>query len=256
VTLPIPPAPSTPPARSWLDEPWCIIDTETTGLTDPAVVELGAVIMHRGQVIDWGSEVYHPGRPIDPAASAVHGITIAMVALAPRLDAASAWSVVDPDAPPTPSPTTPLARIGTWARAHGARTLVAYNGLGFDFELLAKSTPNAWPRFTAHFAVVADPLVLVRTDVVGRFWKGSDRHRLASVAERSGLTDPVPGMASQAHRAAWDCVLAGRVLWHLRDAMPEPAIVTRTASAWFSATYQSQRADFERWLARQPPPQA
>ncbi len=61
-------------------------DLETTGLvarTD-RVVEIGAIRFDRsGNVIDRFEQLVHPGRPMSPAAQAVHGITDADLAGAP-----------------------------------------------------------------------------------------------------------------------------------------------------------------------------
>ncbi len=48
------------------------------------------------------------------------------------------------------------------------------------------------------------------------FWKGAGRHKLDAVAERLGI--PREG---QAHRASSDCVLTCRILWQLREHLPD-----------------------------------
>ncbi|MBI5711418.1 MAG: 3'-5' exonuclease [Candidatus Eisenbacteria bacterium] len=64
-----------------------VLDTETTGL-DPAsghaLVEVASVTLEDGVVRDTWATLVRPGRPIPPAAAAVHGITDAMVAQAPE----------------------------------------------------------------------------------------------------------------------------------------------------------------------------
>ena len=61
------------------------VDTETTGLdpNDGALVEVATVTLEDGQTRETWSSLMQPGRPIPPDATAVHGITDAMVAAAP-----------------------------------------------------------------------------------------------------------------------------------------------------------------------------
>lgn len=68
-----------------------VVDTETTGLeADARIVELAAawVDVARGEVVEVKSMLVHPGVRIPRAASAVHGITDAMVKGAPSIDRA------------------------------------------------------------------------------------------------------------------------------------------------------------------------
>lgn len=73
------------------DLTFVIFDSETTGL-DPVsdeVVQLGAVRVVNGRIVE--GEVFNtlvnPGRPIPPGSTAVHQVSDAMVADAPRFDA-------------------------------------------------------------------------------------------------------------------------------------------------------------------------
>jgi len=69
-------------ARSVLREPdlFAVLDTETTGLTDAEIVEIGAVNLD-------GAVLFHslikPSRPIPPSATKIHGIDAGTVAAAP-----------------------------------------------------------------------------------------------------------------------------------------------------------------------------
>ncbi len=224
---------------SWLNGRWMVLDTETTGLTDARIVELGVVIMERGEVLTHGARLFNPGRPIEPGASKTHGITDEMVALCPPIgarDGISGRTVADE------------------LRALGERfevdAIVAYNGIHFDLPLLAAELGEDWQ---GHMGadVIADPLVLVRCDHVGRYWKGPGRHRLTSVAERLGLLATVEGVANLAHRATWDAVLAGRILWALRDELPLRARDEEHATAWFHDRYREQEAALAAWRASQ-----
>jgi DNA polymerase III subunit epsilon len=64
-----------------------VVDTETTGMSPAeghALVEVATVVLENGAVGETWSSLVRPGRPIPPDASAVHGITDAMVARAPE----------------------------------------------------------------------------------------------------------------------------------------------------------------------------
>ena len=57
--------------------PLVILDTETTGLhpwLGHRIVEIGAIRLENGQVVDTFNQVLDPGRKMDPAATAVNGI--------------------------------------------------------------------------------------------------------------------------------------------------------------------------------------
>ena len=59
------------------DTPLVILDTETTGLhpwLGHRIVEIGAIRLENGQVVDTFNQMLDPGRNMDPAATAVNGI--------------------------------------------------------------------------------------------------------------------------------------------------------------------------------------
>lgn len=195
---------------SWKSKPWLVVDTETTGLDDPRIVELGAVVMHEGCVLTYRSALYNPGRPIDPRASEVHGITDAMVADRRRIDE-----------PHPKTGRTAAQGLEALAAEYDCAALVGYNLIAFDLPLLRAELGPRFVELEAGIGPTVDPLVVVRLDHVGRYWRGQGRHKLTAVAERLGVEYPEPGMADTAHRAAWDCVLAGRILWRLIDHLPD-----------------------------------
>ncbi len=201
---------------SWLYGRWLILDTETTDLDAPdnpaCIVELGAVVMQEGRVLEHRSGLFNPGKSIDPRAAEVHGITDAMVANRPRITA-----------PNPKTGRTPLQGIDALAAKWGCTAIVGYNLIAFDIPILRRELGFGFDALEGAIGCTVDPLVVVRLDQVGRFWKGTGRHKLTAVADRFDLNAPEPGMLIQAHRASWDCVLAGRVLWHLRDHLPTDA---------------------------------
>lgn len=221
---------------SWLFGRWLIVDTETTGLgASNAIVELGAVIMEEGRVIEHRCALYNPGRPIEAGAAEVHGITDAMVASKPKIR----------DADPRTG-RTPVQGLDALCAQHDVTAIVAYNGLAFDFPLMRRELGVQWEELEDGVGLLVDPLVVVRREDVGKFWKGAGRHRLTAVAEKLKLMAAEPGMKAQAHRAAWDCVLAGRILWRLREHLPSKADEVR---AWQAQTAKQQRLELEAYHA-------
>ncbi len=68
------------------DIPLAVVDTETTGASasfGDRVCEVGVVRVEGGRQVDAFESLVNPGRPISPCASAITGITDAMVADAP-----------------------------------------------------------------------------------------------------------------------------------------------------------------------------
>lgn len=71
-------------ARFWLHDNAVIIDTETTGLTDTdEIVEISVINCHGTTLLD---TLIRPSSEINPAAQAVHGITLAETADAPTFE--------------------------------------------------------------------------------------------------------------------------------------------------------------------------
>ncbi len=71
-------------------ERYCVIDVETTGFSPVAdrVVEIGCAEVEDDQIVARWSTLVNPGRAIPAEATAVHGITDAMVSRAPSLKSA------------------------------------------------------------------------------------------------------------------------------------------------------------------------
>lgn len=214
---------------NWKRAPWIVIDTETTGVDETAkVIELGAVTMcaesyesPRRVVRQRRGMLFNPGIPIPAEATAIHGISDADVADAPTIAevADRIFAVLEP-----------------------APVLVGYN-FAFDSRMLSRELGPRWDALVAS-RIVIDPLVVVRMDSVGRFWRGKGRHKLAAVAERLGV------VAERGHRATADCVTAGNVLAAPLDHLPDDP---GEADALIKCCAEQQERDFQEWLSRQPP---
>ncbi len=69
---------------------WVVVDLETTGGAPGAghgIIEIGALKVTRGRVVDRFAQLVHPGRRLPPFITALTGITEAMLADQPRIDA-------------------------------------------------------------------------------------------------------------------------------------------------------------------------
>jgi DNA polymerase-3 subunit epsilon len=157
------------------------VDTETTGL-DPAqghrVIEVATVVIENGALgADWSSLI-RSDRPVPPDASAVHGITDAMLAAAPA----------------------PAEVARPLREACGAATLVLHNA-AFDLPFLAMllregGEPPLWNP-------VVDTLGLARSLLAAK------SHALGALAMQLGL----PREAR--HRALGDARTTARLFLEL-----------------------------------------
>lgn len=185
--------PAFSPQVPWLDLPLAVIDFETTGFDDQLdrVVEVGVVCFRAGEVSGRHSWLIHPDMPIPESAIAVHAITDAMVADAPRF----------------------------FQVAHELREAlvghlpVAYNAT-FDRRFMHAEMRRAGvvvdlPPAVDPQVTWVDPLVWVRELMADEKSK-----RLGDVCETLGIP------LSDAHRAWADAEAAGRVLLALAPRMP------------------------------------
>lgn len=160
-----------------------VLDTETTGMSPAqghALVEVAAVTLVDGAIAERWSSLVSPGRTIPPDASAVHGITDAMVADAPRPEA-----------------------VGRELRARCGDDVVALHNSPFDL-----------PFLVALFAAAgAPPLWNPVLDTLGlaRGFAGEGANSLQALRQRLGLP------AETAHRALGDAVTTARVLLALAE---------------------------------------
>lgn len=191
------------------------IDTESTG-TDPhtaRVVELGWCVFTDGAPGLAGRALFHPGGPIPPEASEVHGLTDAHVA----------------DAPP----------FATWPRLREmllSRKLCGYNLLGYDGPLLAAEGRRA---FGEEFVVGGlDPLVFVR-------WHLPElKGKLGVIAAHLGVS------LRDAHTAAADARAAGEVLVAMvrRGLIPEDRAEALRVQNEYAYAIAEERERWGYWI--------
>lgn len=182
---------------SWKHEHWLSLDCETTGFSPSKgarIVEVAAMTFHEGEVVAGWHHIVNPECDVPEDVTKIHGITTAMAYREPTL----------------------IDRSGELLdRLSKSPVLIAYNW-PFDSRFLGAELDEHWEYGIAGKLII-DPLVVVRLDTVGRYWKGSGRHKLGAVADRLGI----PVHADALHRAAGDAVLAGRVLHKLLDYLPD-----------------------------------
>lgn len=198
-------------ARPWKERPWLIVDTETTGFGNSATIcELAAVVMQAGRVVVHRRGLFNPGQPIHPAASKVHGIWDNHVANSPLI------TDINPKTGKTPAQT-----IDALAAEHDVSCIVGY-GVRYDLALMRRELGPIWHQVETGVGCIIDVLKVVRQKGVGADWKEGGQ-KLGPVAERLGIVHDEPGVMSRTHSAAWDCILTGRTLWHLRQHIHDDA---------------------------------
>ncbi len=198
------------------------IDTETTGL-EPGkdkILEVGAVLYREKEVLRVESWLVNPETPIPPEASEVHGIT-------------------DEDV----KGKHPFLYIAPQflSLVLEAEVLVGYNW-PFDAGFFEAELGEDWLKAIEGKTII-DPLVVVRFDNIGKYWKGSGRHQLERVADRFGIK-----AEGDVHRASTDCILTLRVLEKIQRYLPNDGA---QAADLIVRRRKEQDADYQAWLARQ-----
>ena len=154
-----------------------VVDVETTGWrpSDDAVIEIARVTVDRGAITERWSTLVQPGRPVPPEATRIHGISDAMLTLAP----------------------TPAEIARPFRDACGGDTLVIHNA-GFDMPfvntMLRRS--GAAPLYNP----VLDTLGLAR----GLFGPGGNS--LGELSAKLGVAH------ANVHRALGDALATAGVL--------------------------------------------
>ncbi|MFP5253167.1 MAG: exonuclease domain-containing protein [Actinomycetes bacterium] len=171
-----------------------VLDTETTGL-DPdggdRIVSLGAVRVVHGRVLrqEVFERLVNPGRPVPAAASAIHGLTDAILADAPPLDEV-------------------LPHLVRFAED----TVLVGHDIGFDLRFLEPAARSAGVRL-GH--PVLDTLLL---DAV--LYPSQPDHTLEAIAARLGI-----GVVGR-HTALGDALMTADVLVALIPPLKEAGIHT------------------------------
>lgn len=171
----------------WRDCPLAVVDVETTGL-DPAtdrVIEVGVIHMRGGEVEKVYQSLVNPEREVPEEVLKITHIDPEEIKKAPTFD-----------------------KVAADVRAHlEGRIFVAYN-LAFDRAFVRAELERAGHEWLDTQYI--DPLIFVRV-----LHKDQGSKRLGAVAARLGID------LENAHRAADDAEVAGRVLYALADKLPD-----------------------------------
>jgi DNA polymerase-3 subunit alpha (Gram-positive type) len=178
------------------DCPIVVIDTETTGRARETAlpVELGLARFERGELVATWSTLLNPGMPIPKEVIAIHGITDDQVK----------------DAPPA---TGNLLELVPAELLEGAYPC-GYNAMHYDRPILRRLAGDRADDHAHLAALWADPLVWIR-DLDGIVKGQHGRHRLGNTCGRWKIE------RGEQHRAIGDCISTGRLLWAMRDKLPE-----------------------------------
>jgi DNA polymerase III epsilon subunit-like protein len=175
------------------------IDLETTGL-DPrrdAIVAAAAIPFVGGEPQPGFVTLVHPGRPIPPASTAIHGITDEMVAGAPAV-------------PPA---------LRALEDACGTDVLVGH-GVDFDLAVIGRER-------RAHRLGPLANRALDTMRLAAALHRGWTDHGLDAVAARVGIS--ITGR----HTPDGDAVAAGRILLALLPALAQHGLRTVPELIWF-----------------------
>ena len=168
-----------------LERPMAFLDLETTGVNiqEDRIVEIGILRIGPSGAVETWETLVHPGRPIPPEATAVHGITDAMVAEAP-----------------------PFAAIAeTVDRWLEGCDLGGFNARKFDRPLLEAEFARAGRRPPSPSARLVDPFLI--------FLRQEPRDLAAGLTFYCGEDPEIPEAAGgRAHRALWDAAATAHIL--------------------------------------------
>lgn len=211
-------------SRPWAEYPILVLDTETTGIGEGhAIVEIAAVRLESGVIVEEWSALIDPGRDIPAEATAVHGITNEMVKGQLTIEDVAGE----------------LMRLGQGA------VPCAYNA-PFDKEFLHRSLSGTdCPAFDPAMSWI-DVYVIIASPRVDKFVKGPGRLKLANVCKRHGIE------LTAAHRALGDARATAQLLCSLVDrGLVKPVSLGRLLEHTDRMREQHNQ-DFQAWRARQP----
>lgn len=165
-------------------EDYVVFDLETTGISTmrDAIIEISALRVRKGVIEGEYSTLVDPGRPIPPGATAVNGITDAMVAGAPKLAEAMEGFLefIERD------------------------ILVGHNIHSFDMVFIRNAAKSALGKEITNDYI--DTLPMAR-----RILPGLRHHKLTDVSQYFHIA------TEGAHRAFNDCVMNQRCYEAMRE---------------------------------------
>lgn len=165
----------------------CAVDVETSGLyAGSRLVEIGAARFTAQGVLDEFHALVDPEEPIQPGATAIHGITDAMVKGCPR----------------------PAQAVADFLDYLGGAVVLAHNAR-FDVRVIAAEL--------ARVGLVPPPNHVVDTVLLARWaFPGLPDYRLGTVARCLGIVQ------DRQHRGLPDALTAIRIFLRWLDGVPHP----------------------------------
>ncbi len=169
---------------------YVIFDLETTGIscTTDGVVEISAIKVEGGVVVDEFSELVNPGMPISSFASEVNGITDDMVKDCPSFDEV----------------------LGRFLEFIGDSVLVGHNIHSFDMKFIQRDAQKYFGKVVGNDYI--DTLQIARL-----YLPELKHHKLTDMANHYGID------TDGAHRALNDCRMNQKVFECLRKEMEKPS---------------------------------
>ncbi|MBI2893094.1 MAG: 3'-5' exonuclease [Deltaproteobacteria bacterium] len=203
------------PRGEWGSMALAAVDVETTGLDANAdrVVELGIVLIDGGEISGRRSWLLNPGTQVPKEALAVHGLTDADLAGAPR------FAEILPEVRATLEGRLPVAYNAPFDRGF----------LAAEILRLGEELPGTFRETTEWI----DPLVWARARLPrdGSF-------KLSELTKRLGIE------LTNAHRALADAEAAARVLLRLQPELPPSYIRLVRAQRDLAASQSSDQASW------------
>ena len=211
---------------SFADLPGFVFDTETTGVDADSdrVVELGAISVARGQLVDERRMRINPERPIPPGASAIHGISDADVAQKPTFAAVAERFALYFD-----------------GSRHGGVLpwLAGYNATGFDVPLLNAEFARIGSAVRIDVGRVVDPMIFVRWHL-----RHLRSRSLVNICQHFAID------AGRAHSALDDARATANLLFRLitEGFIPNDVAAALQLQAQIAPQLQAEWQDFAYWL--------
>lgn len=184
----------------WYDAPIAVMDFESTGFKRPMhIVEIGVIRYEDGSEVVRMSELVSSPKPIEPGASAVHGIKDEDIADCPTFEEHyPALTEILTGAIP--------ASYGPYDRR------ILHEELG----RLPGPVDRSVPAYSLEWGPYLDILGWARQLHPGTRGKGA--HTLGAMVERYGVT------LEKSHRAADDALAAADLLWLWRNRLPDVSL--------------------------------
>lgn len=171
---------------------YVVFDLETTGMSPELddIIEISAIKVKDGEVVDEFSTLVNPGRPIPEGASKVNGITDEMVAESPGFEEV----------------------FEQFLEFIGEEVLVGHNIAGFDMKFLYRYAKQYWNQ-------TLDNNFVDTVGIAKQCLPHLAHRRLTDLAAHYKLS------TEGAHRALFDCEMNQKVFEYMAKDLQNPEII-------------------------------